>query len=188
MNNVYRFPRRRPPRRPFKRRFRRRVAWRNLTIAALLIAALVLAVPSILQVWHGQRGHAPLPATSASDVLTFGVTVVDGDTVRAGGARYRLVGFDTPEKGDLARCDSERALAEKATQRLGELIAGGAALTRVACACQPGTEGTQACNYGRLCGQLTANGRDVGAILIKEGLAHPYVCGASGCPRRPGWC
>jgi len=62
MSNVYRFPRRRPPRRPFKRRFRRRVASRNLTIAALLIVALVLAAPSILQVWHGQRGRA-LPAT-----------------------------------------------------------------------------------------------------------------------------
>jgi endonuclease YncB( thermonuclease family) len=40
----------------------------------------------------------PLPVIVASDVLTSGITVVDGDTVRAGGARYRLVGFDTPEK------------------------------------------------------------------------------------------
>lgn len=96
--------------------------------------------------------------------------------------------FDTPEKGDLARCDPERALAEQATRRLSELIVGGAALTRVACACRPSTEGTQSCNFGRLCGRLTANGRDVGDILIGEGLAHRYVCGVLGCPRRPGWC
>lgn len=75
--------------------------------------------------------------------------MVDGDTVRTGGVRYRLVGFDTPEKGDLARCNSECALPEQATQQIGEIIAGGAALARVAFACHPGTEGTQACNYGR---------------------------------------
>ena len=75
--------------------------------------------------------------------------MVDGDTVRTGGVRYRLVGFDTPEKGDLARCNSECALPEQATQEFGEIIAGGAALARVAFACHPGTEGTQACNYGR---------------------------------------
>jgi hypothetical protein len=28
-----------------------------------------------------------------------------------------------------------------------------------------------------LCGSLSIGGRDVGAILIGEGLAHSYVCG-----------
>ena len=69
--------------------------------------------------------------------------MVDGDTVRTGGVRYRLVGFDTPEKGDLARCNSECALPEQATQQIGEIIAGGAALARVAFACHPGTEGAK---------------------------------------------
>jgi hypothetical protein len=36
---------------------------------------------------------------------------------------------------------------------------------------------------------LTANGRDVGAILISEGLAVPFVCGATRCPPKPHpWC
>jgi hypothetical protein len=69
MSNAYRFPRRRPPRRPFKRRFRRRVASRNLTIAALLIVALVLAAPSILQVWHGQRDRAVAGDRRSQQVL-----------------------------------------------------------------------------------------------------------------------
>ncbi len=34
----------------------------------------------------------------------------------------------------------------------------------------------------------TFGGRDVGAILISEGLAHPYVCGATTCPQRRPWC
>ena len=117
------------------------------------------------------------------------IEVVDGDTVRMNGERYRLVGFDTPERGDKARCDDERQRAEKATQRLRSLIsAGSPRLTRVACACRPGDEGTSRCNYGRLCGVLTVGGRDVGQILIGEGLAHPYVCSGTSCPKRQPWC
>jgi endonuclease YncB( thermonuclease family) len=60
------------------------------------------------------------------------IEVIDGDTVRLNGAVYRLVGFDTPERGDKARCDDERRRAEAATTRLGGLIAGGdARLIRV---------------------------------------------------------
>jgi hypothetical protein len=46
-----------------------------------------------------------------------------------------------------------------------------------------------ACNHGRACGTLRSNGRDVGAILIAEGLAVPFVCGATSCPKTPRpWC
>ena len=37
--------------------------------------------------------------------------------------------------------------------------------------CPSGTEGTQRCNYGRLCAVLTSAGRDVAAVMIAEGLA-----------------
>jgi endonuclease YncB( thermonuclease family) len=112
------------------------------------------------------------------------IKVIDGDTVRFNGERYRLVGIDTPESGDRARCDDERRRAEAATKRLRALVASGdSRLTRVACACRPGQEGTPNCNYGRLCGSLLIDGRDVRSILISEGLAHPY-----GCPQRRSWC
>ena len=52
----------------------------------------------------------------------------------------------------------------------------------------PGTEGTRRCNHGRLCATLTAAGREVGAIMIAEGLARRYVCGATRCPPRGTWC
>jgi endonuclease YncB( thermonuclease family) len=117
------------------------------------------------------------------------IEVVDGDTVRSNGQLYRLIGFNTPESGLNAACEEERLLAAKATDRLRELVDwGGISLKRVACACAPDTEGTRQCNYGRLCAELTANGRDVGLILIAEGLAERYVCRSTSCPRRRDWC
>ena len=88
-----------------------------------------------------------------------------------------------------ARCPAERALAAQATQRLRRLVAaGGLDLTEVDCRCRPGTAGTPRCNHGRRCGRLTAAGRDVGEVLIAEGLARPYVYD----PARPvppaDWC
>jgi endonuclease YncB( thermonuclease family) len=131
---------------------------------------------------------AATPAV-ASLIGPGAIEVVDGDTIRTGGRTFRLVGFDTPETGSRARCESERTLAAAASRRLRQLIVGGGLdLERVACSCRPGTEGTPACNHGRLCGTLTVRGRDVGLILISEGLARPFVCGPQSCPRQQGWC
>jgi len=117
------------------------------------------------------------------------IEVIDGDTVRLRGVVYRLSGFDTPERGDKARCDYERRRAEEARERLRKLVAGGGtSFKRVACACRAGQEGTKNCNFGRLCGSVSIDGRDVGEILISEGLAHPYVCGSTSCPPRLAWC
>jgi endonuclease YncB( thermonuclease family) len=116
------------------------------------------------------------------------IEVVDGDTIRAG-RTFRLVGFDTPETGSRAGCESERTLAAAASRRSRQLISsGGLDLERVACSCRPGTEGTLACNHGRLCGALRARGRDVGDILVSEGLARPFLCGPQSCPPQQGWC
>ena len=117
------------------------------------------------------------------------ISVVDGDTIRARGRTVRLVGFDAPETGDRARCHGERELAQRATEQLRRLVAGGGIdLRMVPCACAPGTEGTSACNFGRACGYLSVQGRDVGATLISKGLAKPYLCGATSCPPRQLWC
>ena len=89
-----------------------------------------------------------------------------------------------------APCKMERDLGERATRRLRELVRAGRLDFRyLPCSCQPGTEGTQACNYKRRCGTLKANGRDVGYILIAERLAVPFQCGATTCPPTPRpWC
>jgi endonuclease YncB( thermonuclease family) len=130
-----------------------------------------------------------VPSTPQQSSYSHPIEIVDGDTIRSGGYVYRLVGFDTPETGRNARCAREQTLGAAATRRLTELVRGGGhVLARVPCACVAGTEGTGACNYGRLCARLTVQGRDVGSILIGEGLARPYVCGGTSCPPRAGWC
>ncbi|MBB2685246.1 UNVERIFIED_ORG: endonuclease YncB(thermonuclease family) [Rhizobium etli] len=118
-------------------------------------------------------------------------TVTDGDTIRLGdGTRVRLVGFNTPEKFE-PQCSNEGILGNRASERLKELVATASSMDvqLVRCSCKPGTEGTKKCNYGRSCGRLSLDGRDVGKTLISEGLAVPFVCGATGCPPTPRpWC
>src|SRR5262247_1763897 len=101
----------------------------------------------------------------------------------------RLVGFNTPETRNAA-CTAEAELGARATQRLRELVrTGHLEFVYVQCSCPAGTEGTSACNWGRACGTLRSSGKDVGTILIKEGLAVPFICGATGCPKTPRpWC
>jgi endonuclease YncB( thermonuclease family) len=125
----------------------------------------------------------------ATPIEPGAVRVIDGDTIEARGAVFRLAGFDTPETGSRARCESERTLGAAASSRLRQVVAaGGLDLERVTCSCRPGTEGTPTCNHGRLCGTLRARGRNVGAILISEGLARPFLCGPQSCPAQQGWC
>lgn len=129
------------------------------------------------------------PRSSGTTLLPQRISVVDGDTINADGKHYRLIGIDTPESGPRAKCAAERDKAQRATKRLAEIIAGGnLSLDRVSCNCPPNTEGTGACNYGRLCGMLKSNGRDVGLMLVAEGLAKRYDCSAGHCPPKQSWC
>ena len=169
--------------------FRRRSGYQyvRLALAVLTVAVLGFAATWAFMTW--QSGGGDLSRGTNRSVPSHWIEIIDGDTVRFDGVVYRLVGIDTPERGDKARCEDERRLAEAATKRLRALVASGDAhLTRVMCACRPGQEGTRDCDYGRLCGSLSIGGRDAGNILIGEGLAHPYICGARGCPQRRPWC
>jgi micrococcal nuclease len=98
------------------------------------------------------------------------------------------VGFNAPETSNV--CEAERQLGLRAAQRLRELVRGGHLdFMYVECSCPAEKQGTLFCNYGRDCGTLKSNGRDVGDILIAEGLAVPFVCGATRCPKKPHpWC
>jgi endonuclease YncB( thermonuclease family) len=119
------------------------------------------------------------------------IQVIDGDTIRVSGrqADIRLVGFGAPETV-RAQCDVERERGYTAMRRLRAIVASASLeLQPVPCACPPNTEGTEACNAGRRCGILRANGWDIGERLIAEGLAMRIACTATSCaaPPRP-WC
>jgi|SRR5215813_12984121 len=126
-----------------------------------------------------------------AEPITLGeITVVDGDTVEARGARFRLVGYDTPEVSTPLRKVSaaERALALRAKARFSELLRFGSLdLTEVRCSCTDKKIQQHKCNRGRKCGILTVNGENIGKMLIAEGLAVEFVCGTTSCPRMPDW-
>lgn len=168
-----------------------RAWWRRIDWALILLTVLVFAASFVwlIPALEGRGTFEDVPDVSVPASWSSGIQVVDGDTVRSGGEIYRLAGFDTPESGFHARCGREGALASEAAARLRELVdESDVELSLAACACAPGTEGTDACNYGRLCGRLKADGRDVGEILIAEGLAETYTCWDTACPRRKDWC
>jgi endonuclease YncB( thermonuclease family) len=129
---------------------------------------------------------------SVSTPTSISVRVIDGDTISLDDGRpnIRLVGFNAPETGNRARCEAERQKGEAAKRRLSQLVSSGRSdFQQIACSCAPGAEGTDACNFGRRCGTLRVHGADVGATLIREGLAVPFVCGATSCPTLPRpWC
>lgn len=118
---------------------------------------------------------APLPRSSAIDGCRLGY-VYDGDTVELkcpeGKRTARLVGFDTPETKEPG-CAEEKALGDKATARLRQIVKGAEITMR--------HEGHD--KYGRELVRLSADGRDVGDTLIGEGLALAYRGGG-----RVNWC
>lgn len=173
------------------RRTRRwRWSYSEIKFFALMLLMITLFVGQTLTEWLPKSGFSSGTAAPSADFRTQSFTVTDGDTVRmSDGTRVRLVGFNTPEKFE-PQCAREAALGNRASERLKELVASGTpTVTRVACSCKPGTEGTDKCNHGRSCGTLTVDGRDVGDILISEGLAVSFVCGETSCPPMPRpWC
>jgi micrococcal nuclease len=52
------------------------------------------------------------------------VRVIDGDTIRWGRERIRILNIDAPETEGRARCNAERRLAALATMTLVELVMG----------------------------------------------------------------
>jgi micrococcal nuclease len=117
------------------------------------------------------------------------IKVIDGDTITADGKTIHLLGFAAPEMQG-AQCRAERDLGAKATKRMRDLIQAGALdYSPVTCSCPTNTLGKWVCILARTCGRLEANGRNVGDILVAEGLAVPFLCDGMQCPKAPKpWC
>ena len=96
--------------------------------------------------------------------------VVDGDTFRLGQRRVRLVGIDAPElKG--AQCAAERALGERAADRLLALVNGGG-FDLV------GHRFHDRDTHGRDLRLAQRGDVSFGDVLVDEGLARRYLVSA----------
>jgi endonuclease YncB( thermonuclease family) len=126
---------------------------------------------------------------AASFISPQQIRVIEGDMIVADGRTVRLSGFVTPDPQG-SRCVGERELGVKATRRVRELIeAGDLDYSPVACSCPTTFLGRLMCRATRSCGVLKSHGRDIGEILIAEGLAAPFVCEGEQCPKAPRpWC
>lgn len=94
-------------------------------------------------------------------LLAAAVTVVDGDTIRLGGERVRLVGIDAPE---IHGCPGGRACApgdgQASKQSLQSLMRGSVSIRRV------GHD-----RYGRTLAHVYVNGVNVACEQIGRGQA-----------------
>jgi endonuclease YncB( thermonuclease family) len=126
---------------------------------------------------------------TASYISPQQIRVIEGDTIVADGKTVHLSGFVTPDP-QTRRCAGERELGVKASKRVRELVeAGDLDYSPVTCSCPNTILGRLMCRVARSCGVLKAHGRNIGEILIAEGLAAPFVCEDEQCPKAPRpWC
>lgn len=149
----------------------------NPWIPGTLLAGIGLFVGLV------QSDVLSLEAKRYCEPAVFAPSCYDGDTCTAylGGRRedVRLDGFDTPEINGNARCAREHHLGLQARDRLLAMI--GAARERSFC--HRSHEDYKRDRYGRVLAKLELDGRDVGPLMIEQGLAVPFPLG-----HRPNWC
>lgn len=100
---------------------------------------------------------AIVPATLLAEV-----TIVDGDTFDLEGTRIRVNGIDAPE---FAQTCGKWRCGEDSLQMLDRLIQSGS----VKC------KGLGEDGYGRTIGVCTVNGLDIGAEMVRSGMAYAFV-------------
>ena len=100
--------------------------------------------------------------------------VIDGDTIRYNGESIRIEGFNAPEVFSPG-CEAEKALGDRATWRLAQLINEGPFEI-------VHDGGNNRDKYGRKLRILERNGQPLGDILVAEGLARSSIFFSG------GWC
>jgi micrococcal nuclease len=124
-------------------------------------------------------GSAATPS-AAEAVQGERVIIIDGDTVAIGHERVRLLDIDAPETSK-PRCEAELARGLEAKSRLRQLVRGASLVT---------VDRTgEIDRYGRTLGRLKVDGRDVGDILMREGMAVRWTAGRQSWEQRAQhWC
>jgi len=140
---------------------------------SILIAAIIVAV-FIASLFF----RIPLANAGVDGV---NIRVVDGDTVDIDGVRVRVLPIDTPETWE-PRCAAELDLGLKAKDRLKQLLAGVVVTYEIDV--KAGRD-----PYRRTLARVYADGKDVGEILMAEGLAVKWAPGPKAkAARLKLWC
>lgn len=104
-----------------------------------------------------------LAAMSIAAPAVAQVTVTDGDTLKVDGITYRLWGIDAPEAKQA--CADGWPAGVEATRRLADLVRDKA----VTC------EALDRDRYGRTIALCRVGGADIGAIMVRAGMAWAFT-------------
>lgn len=145
-----------------------------LAIAGVLALATIHPTPTARGEPSAVTGLRGRDAEATRQQINW--RVIDGDTFEDldTGARYRLENIDTPETGGRARCTAERQLGNRATEQARLLIANARELNIRSTG--------RIDRYDRIIAFVQIDGRDLGELMIEEGLARPWR------GRREPWC
>jgi endonuclease YncB( thermonuclease family) len=94
------------------------------------------------------------------------ITVIDGDTIDVGDVRVRIHGIDAPEKGQT--CTSEQNTVWACGEWVNEQVRARFQGKRATCT-RVDTD-----KYGRAVATCTVGGKDMGRMLVSDGLAFAY--------------
>ena len=131
--------------------------------AGLLVGGLLFlaAVPAASETFDGRRA-----------------VIIDGDTIALGSERIRILNIDAPESF-RSHCERELAAGLRAKERLAALVRSGTIEIE-----RRGED-----RYRRTLARVYVGGRDVGEVLVREGLALPWRDGAEAKEDRTRhWC
>jgi micrococcal nuclease len=111
-----------------------------------------------------------MPTIFAVLMLAGWPIVLDGNTIVLDGMHIPIANIDAPEVHQF-HCDAERRLGLVAKRRMVELLNSGPVAVHVG---DP-RDGRKKDRHGRTLATIDVDGRDVGEIMIAEGLARPWT-------------
>lgn len=137
---------------------------RSRLLTGVLLACLGLIAVAAWDRFTEPAGEERDGPVALCSVLGRRTCLIDGDTGRDNGRKWRLISIDTPELSE-PQCENERRIAIVARDRLRALLASGYRI-RSSGRRDP---------HGRLLVDIELpDGRDVGRILLQEGLAQKW--------------
>jgi endonuclease YncB( thermonuclease family) len=137
-------------------------ARRSLLVWLIVIAVGAAGAHGVREYQRAQRG-APWVATPAGATLTGRARAIDGDSLEIAGVDIRLLGIDAPEARQECRdrAGESYACGREAARALAAAIAG----RSVTCTAVDHDR------YDRDVAVCTADGRDLGELLVRLGHA-----------------